>query len=51
MAKVKTNKECFFKGKRYQKGETLDYEGTKKDMPKYFDELEKSKPEKQQAEK
>jgi hypothetical protein len=36
MASAVTSKDCFYGGKRYRKGDTLDYKGAKKDLPKYF---------------
>lgn len=45
MAKVSTSKDCFYGGNLYRKGDTLEYTGVKKDMPKYFTEIEAAKSE------
>jgi len=39
MASVVTSKTCFYAGKRYRKGDKLEYKGAKKDMPKHFEEV------------
>lgn len=45
MAKVSTSKDCFYGGNLYRKGDKLEYTGVKKDMPKYFTEIEVAKSE------
>lgn len=43
MASVVTSKDCFYGGKRYRKGDKLEFKGAKKDLPKYMKEVEQEK--------
>ena len=43
MVKCKVKETCFYGGKRYKKGETLDFKGTVKDIPKYLEQTKEDK--------
>ena len=43
MVKCLVKEMCFYGGKRYRKGETLDFQGKAKDIHKYLEAIEDKK--------